>query len=381
MASTLLSPDSKARREGKGNRFLQTVYRITQKMGYDARYIATIFQDHAYASTDFILGFGSAPSTVPQGVWQSVHDHYNLCLQRPFYPQIIDKEPLIFKEKSDVFIANAVTERLINDQLLLEQFTTTKRLYQYLNWTMRMCKVAHLWTQMEGRNGGKVLLFDVELHDNRRGDGLYALCIPNDVVTHKSQRWQLAGLLTAEQLQYSLGIKHRDLPRGVRAVSDHFGNYREDRGNLRNLRAKLRAAESRRKVPRYGHLKSVQTGICKKSRKAPLRELTVKSSVFRAALRRALRSYEVSLIPIVSVVSRKRKNQKEKFEDFRFNVLFAAFFVLFAALCASCNLLFHWIALCPLTQCRLSAAGSDRNQLDRCCIPPQSMCYGAVGWI
>lgn len=42
-----------------------------------------------------------------------------------------------------------MTEQLIHHDLILEQFPTAQRLYQYLNWTMRMSKVAQvlsLWT-------------------------------------------------------------------------------------------------------------------------------------------------------------------------------------------------------------------------------------------
>merc|ERR1719229_96342 len=50
-------------------------------------------------------------------------------------------------------------------------------------------------------------------------------------------------------------------------------------------------------------------------------ELKVKLSVIHQSIRKALRSDDVDLIPIVSVVSRKRRKQKQKLEDFSVDYL------------------------------------------------------------
>ena len=55
-----------------------------------------------------------------------------------------------------------------------------------MNWTIRISKVAEAVVVLKGRSGGKVLLIDTELHDHR-GQELYALCIPNDVVSSNAQ--------------------------------------------------------------------------------------------------------------------------------------------------------------------------------------------------
>lgn len=295
-----------------GNRFKRTVQCIAQKMGYDAQHITSMFQ--SYSSPDFIFGPHSVTklTAIPRNIWRSLHDHYNLSQQRPFHRQNIKNRPSIFKEKAEVFIAMKVTERLIKNQLILEKFATPKRLYQYLYWTLRMCKVAHCMTLMEGRNGQKVLLFDVELH-NQRGAKLYALCIPNDVVTHKSQRWQLADLLTASQITKMLGIRTNDLPRGVREASSQFARHHYVT-DLSDIKATLCDLDSRRKPKRYIHLKCIKTEKSKMNQN----ELKVKLSVIHQSIRRALRSNDVDLIPIVSVVSRKRRKQKQKLEDFRY---------------------------------------------------------------
>ena len=101
-----------------------------------------------------------------------------------------------------VFIDNKLTERLVASRVIAEQISTPRRLYQYLNWTMRLNKMAQSTLTMEGRNGYRVLLIDVELHD-RYGRGLYALCILND---KDAPKWQLAALMPPIELFKYLGL-------------------------------------------------------------------------------------------------------------------------------------------------------------------------------
>merc|ERR1719385_180399 len=84
---------------------------------------------------------------------------------------------------------------------------------------------------LEGRNEGRFLLFNTELHD-KRGQRLYALSTPNDVISTNTQRWQLADLLNANELARLLGIDPKSefanqcLPVGVRESSPQFEEYR-----------------------------------------------------------------------------------------------------------------------------------------------------------
>lgn len=75
------------------------------------------------------------------------------------------------------------------------------------------------------RRDQRVLLINIELHD-RQGHELYAVCVPNDVITLKSQPWQLAALMTAANIVNLLGVNVECLPRGVRAVSPKFEPFR-----------------------------------------------------------------------------------------------------------------------------------------------------------
>jgi hypothetical protein len=235
--------------------------------------------------------------------------------------------PVRFKQKSDVFIGSKVTEHLVASQSLLEPFLSPKRLYQYLNWTMRISKVSGCMAVMEGQNGGRVLLIDTELHD-QCGRTLYALCPPNDVTTHRSQQWQLAALLTADELVDALGIDFHSLPRGVRASSPQFEHHRTWRRDLDLLKTKLFKMDSRRKPIRYAHLKCIQTGKGGKVNTKQFKRdrveddvLTVKLSTFYGKVQSALRDDHVDLVPIVSIVSRKNKSTNQKVEDFSVDYL------------------------------------------------------------
>jgi len=222
------------------------------------------------------------------------------------------------KEKSDVYIGSKVTQRLVHNQFILEQPESARRLYQYLNWTLRMSKSADSGVTLRGRNGSKVLVFDVELHDFHN-HSLFALCIPNDVVTNHTQIWQLADLLTAQQLMRLLGIQRSDLPRGgVRARSKQFRTHRALKGDLSKIKRKICQLDSKRKPMRYAHLKCIQTGNGGKL-KQKIKEdqtLSVTFSVFYDAVTKALEEEQMDLIPIVSITSKKEKNHRKKLEDF-----------------------------------------------------------------
>ena len=319
------------RREWKSNQFLLNIFRIAQEEGYNPHEIVPLFK--SYSSIDFIYGPQSVQkrmdnndSSIPQRIWNRVGDHYNVFLQRPFRVQSNESmynEPVYFKEKSDVFIGSKVTEYLVQRHLILEHFPTARRLYQYLHWTMRISKVAQTMTILEGHNGcntSKVMLFDIELHDHR-GQRLYALCTPNDVVMAKVQPWQLVGLLAASELTTALGVDSRALPRGVKATSSQFAYYRDlmATSNLKAQKVKLRQWDARRKPIRYAHLRCIETGRSKGNKESKV--MTVSLSTFYESVRVAMMDDSIQLIPLVSIISKKiplRRGKKVKAEDFRY---------------------------------------------------------------
>ena len=126
-----------SRKDWRQNEFLLTVFQIAQDEGYDPRHILPLFEP--FMSFQFICGPPAQWNRhqIPERVWQRVCDHYFASAQAPYRRLDTAIQPTMFKETSMVFIGGKVTSRLIRSQLIAERFSTTKRLYQYLNWTMR----------------------------------------------------------------------------------------------------------------------------------------------------------------------------------------------------------------------------------------------------
>ena len=283
---------------------------------------------------------------IPERVWRAVCQHYNARNRAPYRRVNVnnDSKPsssMQSRGKSTVFMNHKVTARLVRSQIILEKIPTAQRLFQYLNWTMRIDKMAQTITVMEGRGGAKVLLFDVELH-GPRGQRLYALCTPNDVTSPNAQPWQLAHLLTANVLTNLLGIDVESLPHGLRAVSSQFGPYRNIKsnhdvhndvhdGNLKAIKQQIVSIDERKNMMRYFRLKCIRTG----NKQEEERELIVTVSALCRCVHSALRDDNVHLIPIVSIVSRKIRECDENMEDFRF------VFCLFSV-CFLFNFCFHY---------------------------------------
>lgn len=87
-----------------------------------------------------------------------------------------------------VFIPNKLTEVLLEMGVIWEQFQKPQRLYQYLNWTIRISNQSRQIVPLNGKNWFTIQLINTELHD-QNGNHLYALCIPNDVISAKAQKW------------------------------------------------------------------------------------------------------------------------------------------------------------------------------------------------
>ena len=254
----------------------------------------------------------SKSMNIPQKVWQRALD--------------TPKQPVYFKTKSDVYISHKLTERLILSQRLLEHIPTAQRLYQYLYWTLRMNKVAHSMIVMVDQNGQKVLLFDIELHD-QRGQRLYALCIANDVMTDsratQPSPWKLVDLHSGHELTSLLGINSHSLPRGVRALSHQFEDYRKS-VNLQELKKQILTMHSREHVNsrRYTHLKCIRTKHSRNGTKSKSschqKTRSIAVSVFHDAVWRSLNDNKLKLIPILSIAPKSDRDHHRKIEDFRF---------------------------------------------------------------
>merc|ERR1719433_2467114 len=182
---------------------------------------------------------------------------------------------------------------------------------------MRICKMAECLVVLEGRNGRTVLLVNTELHD-QRGRELYALCIPNDVISFKAQKWQLADLMTASALIDSLSISQHVLPRGVRAISQQFRCME----SLKTAKSRILQRARYCKDIRYLQLKCVETNTggtnkykAKRRRnRNPQEILEVPLTTLVSLVHDALADDGVELIRIVSIISKNNgRRRKENF--------------------------------------------------------------------
>jgi len=193
-----------------------------------------------------------------------------------------------------VFISSELTKRLVSEGALLESGlrSNARRLYQYLNWTLRMNNFAQTVAIMKCKES-EMLVIDVELHNQIR-ERLYALCTPND--PSKPEPWQLVYLQSARELQINLKIDPSCLPRGVRMASTQFEHYRMAQVNVNHLKAQILQNGDRgiqwlrNSRPKYGRKKG----------QSPAKIKTVKQSSFYAAVSMHLKNPNITLIPIVS---------------------------------------------------------------------------------
>ena len=158
---------------------------FANQLGYDASKILQMA--HGLSSIDFATNssFNESTGDLPEPIVQELYARYDVYSHGPFH--FAESES---KNKCTVFIPNKLTEQLLANDVILESFDKAQRLYQYLNWTIRISAVADSMVRLEGRNGYNVLLIHTELHDQREND-LYALCIINDMESAKAQKWYL----------------------------------------------------------------------------------------------------------------------------------------------------------------------------------------------
>ena len=272
------------------------VQREARRTARSPNYILPLFS--LFSSADFCCGPPRKPRAVPTDIWRTVCNEYALKRYTPFIPSNLK----IAAEECTVFIPKKLTAQWMEMNLFLEQFQTSQRLYQYLMCTVRMNQIAETVVLMNGRNGRRVLLIDIELHDRRR-QKLYALCTPNDKTASNVQKWQIVGILTALKLGKLLCIKIESLPRGVRAVSSTFTTVtgmapKEMKGEIKS---------AMHKSVQFLQMKCIEIKTRnKKGRerkgKGTSRVLTVDLPTFYEAVQRSFADDAIDVVPIVSMV-------------------------------------------------------------------------------
>ena len=168
--------------KGRTNTFHNAIQSIAQQNGLNIENMLTATQ--TLSSADFCFGTAAkSMDHLPADLVEGLLSQYDLYAQGPFHYLNFGA-----KDNSMVFIPNKLTEQLMEDDLISEQFENASRLYQYLNWTIRISKVAQLMVPLESDSGCNVVLVHTELHDHRQRD-LYGLCVSNDVVSANAQKW------------------------------------------------------------------------------------------------------------------------------------------------------------------------------------------------
>ena len=180
------------------NRFLGSMAYLAKKHGYNADDIIAIASVHHFSSADFCLdghsnaayrgADGDPAHYIPEAIVSDLRAHYCLKKNAPFAKMPSAQQRGAPRNQWNVYIPNKLTQQLVADDIILEPFDRSQRLYQYLNWTIRISAMAQTIGLLQGQNRCIVMLCHIELHD-RRGRDLYALCIQNDVVSPKAQEW------------------------------------------------------------------------------------------------------------------------------------------------------------------------------------------------
>ena len=178
------------------NRFLGSIAYLAKKHGYNADDVFA--SAHHFSSTDFCAdahsngvyrAAGRHPANyIPEAIVSDLRARYSLKNHGPFKKMSMVQKRGTSRNQWSVYIPNEFTDQLVADDIILETFDQSQRLYQYLNWTIRISTMARTMALLQGQNKYTVMLCHTELHD-RRGRDLYALCIQNDVVSHNAQEW------------------------------------------------------------------------------------------------------------------------------------------------------------------------------------------------
>ena len=174
------------------NRFLGSIAYLAEKHGYNPDDI--LASAHHFSSADFCVDkhFNNDPERyLPSTIITDLRARYNLKSNGPFITVPSERslqKRVASRNQWTVYVPNKFTDQLVADDIILETFDQSQRLYQYLNWTIRISTMARTMALLQGQNKYTVMLCHTELHD-RRGRDLYALCIQNDVVSSNAQEW------------------------------------------------------------------------------------------------------------------------------------------------------------------------------------------------
>jgi len=174
-------------------------------------------------------------------VWYAVsadfkaRKHFALVTEIPFQTPS--------RDRSLIFISEEATQNAVESRSTREFFTSSKQLFHYLRWTIKMQQIDAFYkvlrVEKNGRDAFEVVLFNTELHRRNNGcddasevnglDALFIVGIKNDRVSLKSPKWKMDSFATAREVCEKYGISAEWLPVGSRRIGRAFGDLNRQR--------------------------------------------------------------------------------------------------------------------------------------------------------
>jgi len=138
-----------------------------------------------------------------------------------------------------IFIPEEATQSALDSRLTREHFDSSKALFSYLRWTIKMQQIDGLYRvlrlESHGRQPFEVVLFNTELHRRNTAepapdalDTLFIVGVRNDHAVSQI-KWKMDAFASARQILEQYGIAREWLPAGSRAISRPFGDINQQR--------------------------------------------------------------------------------------------------------------------------------------------------------
>jgi len=131
------------------------------------------------------------------------------------------------RDRSLIFISEDATKLAVESESTREHFASSKQLFHYLRWTIKMQQIDAFYKvlriEKHGREPYEVVLFNTELHRRPRCeldinalDTLFIVGVQNDRQSPKSPKWKMDAFATAREIGEKYGISAEWLPLGAR---------------------------------------------------------------------------------------------------------------------------------------------------------------------
>jgi len=149
------------------------------------------------------------------------------------------------RDRSLIFISEEATQFAVDSGSTREHFVSSKQLFHYLRWTIKMQQIDGFYKvlriEKHGRDPFEVVLFNTELHrrcelgydcdpsDINALDTLFIVGVQNDRVSLKSPKWKMDAFASAREIREKYGISAEWLSVGSRGISRAFSSINRQR--------------------------------------------------------------------------------------------------------------------------------------------------------